>query len=214
MNIVYDGSFEGLLSAIKKALEFKNQHITISKDFKLDENMEIEKNDLDINFFDRDYLEKIKILFLSEIDGFEDVAFGVIKKESNSIRRFYEIKEKFFKVARRYKAFLRFKKIRDNFYLAVFEPEFNVIEYVGEYFKRKMNFDFIIYDVKREIAFMCYNKITKIEKIKIKIDLNDEIEKLWKRFHNAIAIENRRNENIQKQKIPLKYRKHITEFLS
>lgn len=212
MNLVYDGSFSGFISAIKKAIEFKDQFITISKEPTLDENLVVNRDENDRLFFKADEIEKLKILFLSEISGFENIAIGVIRKDQESIKTFFQIRERLFKSIRKFKAFLRFKKIREGFYFAVFEPEFNILEFVGNYFKNKMNFDFIIYDAKREIAFISFNKVVKIEKIKINTDIKDEVENLWKKFHKFISIETRKNEKIQKQKIPLKYRKHMTEF--
>ena len=213
MNLLYDGRFEGLILAIEEALKIKDSHITISKNETLDENLYIESRVPDMSFLNNETLEKIKILYLSEVERFENIALGIVKGDPNSYKLFYEIRSRFFHSIRKFKAFLRFRRISDDLYYAVFEPEFNIIEFVGNYFYKKMDFDFIIYDKKREISFIRKGNDVYLEKIKITLDTDDGIDSLWKVFFNSISIQSRKNTKIQNQKVPLKYRKYMTEFL-
>lgn len=212
MNIVYDGSFLGLISALKKAMEFKEEYVTVSKNELLDENIYIETNPADIEYFDKKMVEKLRILYLSEVENLEEVAVGLVKDKPKAERIFDQIRSSFFHSIRRFKAFLRFRKISEGLYCAVFEPEFNIIEFVGAYFFKKMDFDFVIYDKKRRVSFIKKQDKSFIEKMDISFDKDDEVEKLWKSFFNSISIESRRNSKLQKQKVPLKYRKYMSEF--
>ena len=127
--------------------------------------------------------------------------------------------------------------------LAVFEPEHHVLPMVMEHFSDRFSGEwFIIYDKAHgEAGFhIVENPVSDDAGSKGKADIKGTIETqieirklteeeanrlerfseteedyadLWKTFFHAIAIEERKNENLQKNRMPLHYRKYVTEFL-
>lgn len=121
--------------------------------------------------------------------------------------------------------FLRFKEVRQEprLMLAVFEPTNRVLPMVMEHFHdRFLGEWFIIYDkTHREAGFHIPFSAIEIrlltEEEANQLEGLDEKEEdyadLWKTFFHAIAIEERKNEKLQRNLMPLHYQKHVTEFL-
>jgi len=74
----------------------------------------------------------------------------------------------------------------------------------------------IIHDTKRNLAVFCYrNKIYQAEIFKpipSKTLSEEAISSLWVKYFERLAIRERQNLKLQKQKVPLKYRSFILEF--
>lgn len=211
MNLIYDGSFEGFVTAFIKASQLKEEFITISKEEKLDINVRVD-SEKNLQIMDKELLKNLKILYLSETEDFENSAVDAFIK--NKKEKFYQIKSAFMKELSSFKRFTRFKKI-NGIYTAVIEPACNIVEMLGDYFFKKMDNEFLIYDKKRKNIYIKKND-RKIIKKNFNLDLSsttDEFEILWKIFHSSISIKERENPKLQKSKIPIKYRKHMTEFL-
>ncbi len=126
--------------------------------------------------------------------------------------------------------FLRFKEVfqTPSLMLAVFEPENRVLPVVLEHFKDRFPEGlFIIFDkTHHEAGIHIPEEYKKKEETEIRIlneaeseileKLNETEEvypELWKTFFHSIAIEERKNEKLQKNLMPLHYRKYVTEFL-
>ncbi|MEF3280318.1 MAG: TIGR03915 family putative DNA repair protein [Elusimicrobiota bacterium] len=226
MNFIYDGSFEGFLSALEKAVKVKDS--TISKDNLLfNENIAIKDNDSDKTFSKNLYFDLL-ILYLSETKDFENIALNYAKlneKERKNInnehiRKVYEIKRKYFRELHKFKGLTRFYEIDENLLFSKIAPDNNILIFLAEHFKKRVKENFIIYDEKRNIgAIRNQNDIflqeLKDEDIKFyKTRKEQEINNLWKKFFNEIAIKERINYKLQRNFVPLKYRKNITEFIT
>ena len=82
--------------------------------------------------------------------------------------------------------------------------------------------NFLIYDVRRNIAYIHMNNNTTFfyndynnELLKQLDDFSDnenDIQNLWIRFYNTIAIKERVNYKCQINMLPLKYRKYLPEL--
>ncbi|MCX7648668.1 MAG: TIGR03915 family putative DNA repair protein [Elusimicrobiales bacterium] len=225
MNVTYDKSFEGYVTALKFALEYENS--TISSEDVLGENINI-KTQEEHDWAKAFYVE-LKTIYLSEKEGFENIALNYLRFVKNDINKknditnkwvnlVEKIKKSYFSELHRMKGFLRFMEFEKGSYIAKISTENNIIEDLGSYFKKRMKENFIIYDEKRKSIFIRIkdkSHIKKVENLRFqKTNEEIKIESLWKKFFNEIAIKERANEKLQKSKVPLKYRKTITEFIN
>ena len=122
--------------------------------------------------------------------------------------------------AHKLKGFLRFQKMKNNFYYGEISPDNNVIGILAKHFKERLKEDcWIIKDITREI-YAIYNKnevifLTKEEVISLNIEKEEEeflIEDLWKTFHKKIGIKERENKRCQQNFMPKKYWKNMLEM--
>lgn len=114
--------------------------------------------------------------------------------------------------------FTRFKKTKDNIYYGKIEPKNNIIEFLAHHFADRLNTEmWLIHDtIYKQIALYDRNdyKIIMVDKNPV-FELAQEEElyqSLWKSFFNTIAIEDRVDYKLQRNNLPLWYRKNMTEF--
>lgn len=116
-----------------------------------------------------------------------------------------------------YLGLLRFKDMGSCLY-APFEPEHDILESLaGHFADRYLNERFIIHDINRKKAV-----ISNLGRwVVMDFDVSEEIvdsekevffQQLWKTYFETVGIEKRRNPKLQKGFVPLKRRKHLTEF--
>ena len=118
--------------------------------------------------------------------------------------------------------FIRFHELNSKILLGKIEPKNNVLCLVAPHFADRLSGEnWIIFDENRKIAavhkrlegWVLVNGIAdKIESMS-KLSENElEYQHLWSTFFRTIAIKERTNEALQKQLLPLRYRKNMTEF--
>ena len=114
--------------------------------------------------------------------------------------------------------FCRFEDTKQGVLYAQITPRNDVLPIVADHFtQRLMNEAWMIHDKARGQAAIYDGSgfiITPVPK-DINIDYADgeeNIQKQWLTFFHRIAIEARSNEKLQRQLIPLYYRKNMTEF--
>jgi len=114
--------------------------------------------------------------------------------------------------------FCRFKETKNGVYYASISPVNNALPILAEHFRdRLMNQPWVIHDTARSIAavYDCHDYIIEPVQANANVDCSkDEVlfERLWRTFFDTIAIKERTNKKLQRNLIPLRYRKHITEF--
>jgi probable DNA metabolism protein len=117
----------------------------------------------------------------------------------------------------RMKGLLRFEKLRDGAYLAKMEPDHNIIQPLAWHFSRRLRAqDWFIYDVRRRTAARWHNGALlfgSIEQFTSPALSEDEkqVQLLWQTFFKTIAIADRKNPRLQKSNMPMKYWKYLTE---
>lgn len=119
----------------------------------------------------------------------------------------------------RYLGIVRFSETKDNTYYAEIEPDNNIICLISNHFIRRFkNQNFLIHDIKRNIGAFYYNGNIEYMELNSKIDMDEilsEDEKiyqsLWKIYFKNIAISERKNLRLQRQFIPQRYWKYLTE---
>lgn len=116
--------------------------------------------------------------------------------------------------------FVRFSVMENDVLYARIEPDNDVVELIaGHFCDRFKNEPFIIHDVKRGKALIAYRKKWYISQFddedipELSADEND-YRRLWKNYFENIAIRERTNPRCQKNFMPVRYWKHLTEVNS
>lgn len=118
--------------------------------------------------------------------------------------------------------FMRFEKLKTGVYYGKVGPENQVLELVAAHFADRFpDMDWLIYDEKHETAAIHSGTGEWVIREKVKEEEisgwmgsgnRDAYSGLWKIFFETIAIEERRNPRCQRNMLPLRYRKYMTEF--
>ncbi len=127
--------------------------------------------------------------------------------------------------AHRLRQFMRFQKAADGTYIGIMEPAYDVMPQAVEHFRDRFSDSrFIIYDQRRHYGFLC----ERGEMLRIRLPLVETLhdgelpahmtdpeeelfQKLWRTYFKAIAITERRNPRKQKQDMPVRFWKYLTE---
>lgn len=118
--------------------------------------------------------------------------------------------------------FMRFERLPAGVYYGKVGPENQVLELVAAHFADRFpDMDWLIYDERhREAAihsasgqWVMKRQVTEAEISAWKgTSEADAYTGMWKTFFETIAIEERRNPRCQRNMLPLRYRKYMTEF--
>ncbi|MFP5437029.1 MAG: TIGR03915 family putative DNA repair protein [Bacteroidia bacterium] len=186
---VFDGSFEGLLTAVFESYERKHKQVQlvwdklhqpsmleetitiISSDEKADRVWKALKKKLEAQWsvsFYKTYLSEdpnaFQDLFYFAHYIFDNPA-GAEKNFGNTyVMAIDKMDQKVRREAHRMKAFIRFQKTADGIYYCPVEPDFNVLPLIATFFKdRYADQQWIVYDVKRRYGL--YYNLQTVEQI-------------------------------------------------
>jgi len=229
VNIIFEDSFEGFLSALYWAFSnnIKNPIFLKAKKPSLFKNVKVEKDPNVIKtlnkIMDEDTIDMFYDAFcFDEEQAFVNIYKGFLfymeHKHLKDIHKdFIRNINSYIKSVRRerhkYIGFLRFHQV-DNILYAQFEPKHFVLDYVGAFFKERYKKEnFIIHDIKRKKAAIYDKENLDISFFEKTIDITkDKYQELWKTFFEAVAIEQRTNERLQNHYAPKYFRKYMIEF--
>lgn len=140
------------------------------------------------------------------------------------VKRVFEMKRSVGNEVHFFREFLRFQEIRQNpsILYAIIEPKHRILPMLTEHFAdRFMDEWFVIYDQTNGEAAFHYADGTwdlylltpeqEQQLCELK-ERKEEYVDLWKTFFHHIAVTERTNSNLQRNMLPLHYRKHMTEF--
>lgn len=175
--LLYDGSFDGLLTSVFEAFEYKYKDVEIKNRERFQqENMfseihdvitQNEKSDRVLKKLEssigKSGIKQLLMVFLSELPESEDLIFSAIKQsikspDNNVLQNFanddiLQISKICKSVSRerhRMTAFVRFEKLKDDIYFAKIDPDFDVLPLIRKHFKdRYADQKWMIYDLKR-----------------------------------------------------------------
>lgn len=114
--------------------------------------------------------------------------------------------------------FVRFSVMEGDILYAEVEPDHDVLELIAHHFcERFSNEPFIIHDAKRSKALIGYRRqwyISAFDKKELPEVSGEEkaYRKLWKNYFDNIAIRERTNPKCQRNFMPVRYWKHLTEM--
>ena len=137
------------------------------------------------------------------------------------VRHVEELHKKVWNEIHHYFGFVRFQEMGAGIMLSVITPSHDVLAMLGPHFSNRFPGEtWIIYDNRRKKALLhlkggkCQIRqgITLNMKCHTNLPEAGEYEKLWREFCRSITIEERKNEKLQKQLLPLRFRPNMTEF--
>lgn len=180
IKIVYDGSFEGLFTAIFEVLEYRFADVEIVPEANFQPDFFSEKHHVltDSNKSERvlsklehqigkDGIRTLLQTFFSEDRDLSQIIFEVVKyavsrPEENVLKDFaypavlraMQLAKSVSREAHRMKAFTRFEKMSDGTFAAKISPDFNVLGLMVHYFKnRYQDQKWLVYDIRRDYGF-------------------------------------------------------------
>lgn len=240
MLYVYDNTFDGLLTAIFDIYASGDREAVIAPSEKFDgfslydtrnvttdpaKSARVQKG---LYRLGKEVPARIYKAWLSRADGVEDLILAAVRagfaegcdpfalRHDNAVRRLDDICRKVGSEAERMLQFVRFVRLSEDMYAADIEPEYDVLELIGDHFHLRFPQNrFIIRDLRHRRAIVSTSSgwhITSLPESNPPLPKGGEYETLWRTYFKAIANESRINLNLQRQHVPLKYRKHLTEF--
>ena len=117
-----------------------------------------------------------------------------------------------------FKGFVRFSDLADKTLYAKIEPDHNILPLLIGHFRSRLGaFNRIIHDVKRGRAALYFRgrlifaPLTQQKALEF-AGGEAAVQGLWRHFFKTAAIKERTNPELQRRNVPLKYRRHLTEF--
>ena len=183
-------------------------------------------------------LQMLFTCWLSEQNGIEMLLFNYICKsflaeksiELNfadaDVLELSKIYKKVGREAERMRQFVRFQKAVDGTFFAAIEPQYNVLPMVAPHFEdRFADQQWLIYDINRKYAL--YYNLQKTEIVHFTdLKINNQTGKLhsdlladgeilfqsgWKQYLHSISIKERKNLRLQRQFMPKRFWRYLTE---
>ncbi len=168
--------------------------------------------------------DKADVIYHFIVEGFRLGAKVTAALQIPCVQRLFEINRRIKNEAHYSLEFLRFKEInlRHPVLLAVFEPKNAVLPFIAPHFADRLDPEwFVIYDKTHQQAVFhapgqewYIRKLTSEEEDQLEEweEAKEEYVDLWKSFFETIAIKERTNLALQRNNMPLHYRKYVTEF--
>ena len=174
--LIYDGSFEGLLTTVFEVYERRLSYINLQRG---DWHSKALFDDMISIITDNDKadrvlkglkqklsamgLQRLYAAHLAEIEGEDNILLGYIRYVFDAgqnieedygnkyVMRVSEIVRMVRRERHRMEAFIRFQKLKDETFYAAIEPDFNVLPLLVKHFRdRYTDQRWIIYDIKRK----------------------------------------------------------------
>jgi probable DNA metabolism protein len=171
---------------------------------------------------ERDWLlyKYIKKAIDSKFTGYTDFGDEVVVSINDLAKKVY-------KEGYNWKQFVRFKKSKDGIYFAPVYPIYNSLPLAIPHFKDRFSSQpWIIYDLNRDYGF--YYDIKEVIQMTLERDneyfnsnkINENLldskeilfQESWKKYYHALTIKERINLKQQKQHMPKRYWKYLTEM--
>lgn len=174
--VIYDGTYEGWVTAVFEIYEYKLQDIVFAKnvaatDLLFSTNHIVITDEVKVKRvliglekrLSKNGFQDLYNAFLSEIKGIEEIMFRYVEYVLSSLKNVesdfsnnavLDIRKAVRltgKVAHRMEAFVRFKLTKDQLYYAIVEPDCDVLPIIENHFKnRYADQRWLIYDAKRK----------------------------------------------------------------
>jgi len=242
VDYLYDGTFEGFLCCVyahyyeEKANgifsreQYQATLLGPVREVQTDESKTAKVYDAIENKISPYDLQRIYRVFLSGIEGKETkllryIIFGF--KHGPKIRLLHgeqivldvqQIEQKVTREIHRLMGLIRFTALKGDILYTPIEPDHDVCEFLAKHFcDRFKNDPFIIHDKKRSKALIAsggdwYISEFTSESLPAFSEGENDYQKLWKKYFDIIAIKERTNPRCQKNFMPVRYWKNLTEM--
>lgn len=124
--------------------------------------------------------------------------------------------------AHHFTGFIRFSEIEHGILFAKINPKNDILRLIAPHFSERFNTEhFIIYDEQRKTAIIhrsgypwifAYGDEWNVEKLQTFSEKEEEYRDLWNVFFDSISIKERENEKLQRNNLPKRFRRNMTEF--
>jgi probable DNA metabolism protein len=121
--------------------------------------------------------------------------------------------------AHKFKGFVRFQEVEAGFLYARIEPEADILPFIAPHFVQRVgDRPWMIHDLRRcQAAVFDLKSWRLIRGVVLTAEPDStkaehEYAALWQRYFQRHAIAERHNPKLQQKHVPLRYRKHLTEF--
>mgnify|MGYP000941340662 FL=1 len=117
----------------------------------------------------------------------------------------------------RIRGFVRFRETDFGVYYAPISPDHDILEMIATHFiDRYKGMPFCIHDVPRKKMLAFDGTICRIVPAQdVEVALSEQeiaMQSIWKDYYESINIMERKNERMQRQFMPMRYRKYMTEL--
>lgn len=242
VDYLYDGTFEGLLtcvyhhyysekaSGIFPAEEYQSTMLGGFREVETEEDKAVrvyEAIEQKISLYD---LQRIYKVFRSSAEQKECrilnyIRLGFVKGPRISLLHgnpivfpVQQAEQKVNNEVHRMKGLLRFSAVGEGVLYSGIEPDHDILEFLSDHFcDRFKNDPIIIHDLKRGKALFGYGGRWYISDFTEKdipafSEEERQYRRLWKQYFETIAIKERKNPGCQRNQMPVRYWKHLTEF--
>lgn len=186
----------------------------------------------------RGALSAVAVSFLCEIADYDTVLFRYLHKAVDSksgiendfgdsdVVEMTRMARRVRYEAERLKQFVRFQKAADGTYFGMVEPLYNVLAISVRHFADRFStMKFLLYDKRRGFGYYYDGSDTRMVTLPEELhhiatgfladDMMDKDEKMfqrmWRTYFKAIAIKERANPRKQRQDMPVRFWKYLTE---
>lgn len=240
MLFLYDGTYEGYLSAVFKAylMRCEGDSMIRKKSFGLPLGgyTEVETS---LEYSRRvakklSQLEMDKVLYkawLTSEDGIDDAILLCInrgiargrsvfgEKNISYVKWVCDAADRTGTEAHRFQQFIRFVKVSESpaVYVADIEPGYDILPMLGNHFSKRFPSQlFVIRDQRFKKSLVWDTSMWYItedpEILAFRLCDKSEFGKMWKGYFDAVAIPWRKNKKLQASFVPQRFRKYLTEF--
>ncbi len=247
MIYTYDGTYEGLLSVIFETYRLGSPatHIVIEEE----QQAHLFEHSIAVatqpehaarvrkGIIERCSEKALRMLyhcFLSEKPGAEMliyrfVALSVESGENiednflnDTVLQLHKINKQIGGEVHRMHAFVRFQETPDHLFVALIEPDFNVLPLLGPHFQERYPaFRWLIYDTRRHFGlyhadhttdFITFDQQQHGQLTKEMLThAETDYQQLWKTYFKSVDIPERRNLKLHLQHVPRRYWKYLIE---
>ena len=141
------------------------------------------------------------------------------------VLKLHQLKKQIGREVHRMHAFVRFQQANDGLFVAVIDPDFNVLPLIGEHFEKRYAAQrWMIYDSHRHYGLHYDQQRTEYvtcsadmhlrlrQQVKDALSVEeDQYQTLWKEYFDSVNIPERRNMKLHLQHVPRRYWKYLTE---
>ena len=236
---LYNGTWEDLLKLIFWLLKEKRKPLQIMEEIKYENNLlsspfkpvidpkilnfkkNVSKEVLKISYyvFLSSEKEKELIIYYFLLNSLKYQKEVIYMRNLRCVNKALAVSKRVSREAHKWKGFLRFKEMQNQFFYAEFNADNNILGILANHFtKRLPKENWVIKDEGRDI--LCIYDQTRLyflEGKDIQLDLNlntkeKNTEELWKSFFKTNAIKERENRKCQQNFMPKKYWQNILEM--
>jgi probable DNA metabolism protein len=243
MVYVYDGSFEGILTAVFEAYVRRERPALILPAQNLATNLldryedivtAQEKCDKIVQAIrtkiSEDALHQVSQVYLADFNdpgtliyNYLRLGFRLGAEVDNHLHEscvfdVHAVSRKVSREVHRFEGLLRFVKTEWGIYYAKLEPDHNIAALLAPHFAARLSDqNWIIHDTKRGIAVL-FNRQEWIitdnlpEALTNLADSEALVQDIWRQYFQSIAIAERKNSKLQKNLMPTRYWKNLTEI--